>query len=81
MVAPTEAYAALPAATPEQTAERICRALEDRPVTVDTLAGSVAEVVNLVAPRLSDALFSRVDRRFPDSAAARGSVDKVTRSA
>ena len=75
MVAPTEAYAGLPAATPEQTAERICRALEDRPVTVDTLAGSVAEVVNLVAPRLSDALFSRVDRRFPDSAAARGSAD------
>ena len=72
MVAPTEAYAGLPAATPEQTAERICRALEDRPVTVDTLAGSVAEVVNLVAPRLSDALFSRVDRRFPDSAAAKG---------
>ena len=72
MVAPTEAYAGLPAATPEQTAERICRALEDRPVTVDTLAGSVAEVVNLVVPRLSDALFSRVDRRFPDSAAAKG---------
>jgi len=81
MVAPTEAYAGLPAATPEATAERICRALEDRPVTVDTLAGSVAEVVNLVAPRLSDALFSRVDRRFPDSAAARGNAADTTRSA
>ncbi len=72
MVAPTEAYAKLRAATPEQAAERVCRAMEDRPVTVDTLAGSSAEVLNLVAPRLSDALFSWVDRRFPDSAAARG---------
>ena len=76
MVTPTEAYAGLPAATPEQTAERICRALEDRPVTVDTLAGSVAEVVNRVAPRLSDALFSRMDRRFPDSAAAKGDASE-----
>ena len=48
---------------------------------MDTLAGSVAEVVNLVAPRLSDALFSRMDRRFPDSAAARGNDPDVTRSA
>jgi NAD(P)-dependent dehydrogenase (short-subunit alcohol dehydrogenase family) len=82
MVTPTEAYAGLPAATPEQTAERICRALEDRPITVNTVAGSAAEVLNLVAPRLSDALFSRMDRRFPDSAAARGTAEaEASRSA
>ena len=72
MVAPTEAYARMRALTPEQAAERIVRALEDRPLTVDTLAGSAAEVLNLLAPRLSDALFAWADRRFPDSAAARG---------
>jgi short-subunit dehydrogenase len=81
MVAPTEAYAGLRAATPEQAAAKVVRALEDRPVTVDTLPGSVAEVFNLVAPRLSDALFSRVDRRFPDSAAARGAGSGRSRSA
>ncbi|MET1060635.1 MAG: SDR family NAD(P)-dependent oxidoreductase [Nocardioides sp.] len=82
MVVPTEAYSRLPAATPEQTAERVCRALEDRPITVDTLAGSAAEMLNLVAPRLSDALFSRLDRRFPDSAAARLSAEtEASRSA
>jgi short-subunit dehydrogenase len=75
MVAPTEAYSRMRAATPEQAAERIVRALEDRPLTVDTLAGSAAEVLNLVAPRLSDALFSLADRRYPDSAAARGETD------
>lgn len=71
MVAPTEAYAGRRAATPEQAAERVVRALEDRPVTVNVLAGNVGEVLNLVAPRLSDALFWRFDQAYPDSAAAR----------
>lgn len=72
MIGPTEAYRSMRAATPEQTAARVVRALEDRPLTVDTLAGSVAEVFNLLAPRLSDRLMSWADRRYPDSAAARG---------
>ncbi len=71
MVAPTEVYADRRAATPEQAAARIVRALEDRPVTVNVVAGSVGEVLNLLAPRLTDALFSRFDRAYPDSAAAR----------
>ncbi|MEP9363967.1 SDR family NAD(P)-dependent oxidoreductase [Nocardioides sp. CN2-186] len=73
MSAPTEAYAGR-GATPEQAARRIVRALEDRPLTVNTVAGNVGEVVNLVAPRLSDWMFHRFDRMFPDSAAARGAV-------
>jgi hypothetical protein len=36
----------------------------------------VAEVLNLVAPRLSDALFHRLDRRFPDSPAARAHAEE-----
>lgn len=72
MIAPTEAYRGLRAESPEHCAERVVRALEDRPVTVDGLAGSVAEVLNLVAPRLSDRIFAELDRRVPDSAAARG---------
>lgn len=69
MTAPTEAYAGR-GATPEQAALRVVRALEERPVTVDTLAGRVGEVLNVAAPRLSDAVWSRFDRRFPDSKAA-----------
>ena len=49
------------------------RALEERPVTWDTLPGRVGEVVNVVAPRLSDALMSRFHQMVPDSAAARAS--------
>ena len=71
MTAPTEAYAGR-GASPEQAAETVVRALEERPLTVDTLAGVAGEIFGLAAPRLSDAVFAVLDRRFPDSAAARG---------
>lgn len=71
MVTPTDAYDGR-GSSPEQAAERVVRALEDRPVTVDVLTGRLGELANLAAPRLSDAAFHRIDRRFPDSAAARG---------
>ena len=71
MSAPTEAYAGR-GATPEQAAARVVRALERRPVHVNTLAGNVGELLGVVAPRLSDWLFHRFDRMFPDSQAARG---------
>ena len=71
MSAPTEAYAGR-GASPERAAEQVLRALEERPLTVNTVAGDVGEVVNLVAPRLSDWLFHRFDRMFADSEAARG---------
>ena len=70
MIGPTDAYAKMPALTPEQAAARVVRALEDRPLTVSTLAGDVAEVLNLLAPRLSDAVHHRLAARFPDSPAA-----------
>jgi NAD(P)-dependent dehydrogenase (short-subunit alcohol dehydrogenase family) len=71
MTAPTEAYAGR-GATPERAAARVVRALERRPVHVNTVAGTLGELVGLVAPRFSDWLFHRFDRRFPDSAAATG---------
>lgn len=71
MSAPTEAYAGR-GASPEQAAARVVRALEDRPVTVNTPAGDVGELLNILAPRLSDWLFHRFDAMFPDSRAARG---------
>ena len=70
MVGPTDAYRRAPALTPEQAAEKVVRALEDRPLTVNVAAGSLAEVFNLVAPRASDAVFHLMHKRFPDSPAA-----------
>ncbi|MGZ4536340.1 MAG: SDR family NAD(P)-dependent oxidoreductase [Nocardioidaceae bacterium] len=75
MIGPTDAYRHAPALTPEQAADRVVRALEDRPVNVNTVAGTVAEVLNLVAPRLSDALQHAIAKRFPDSPAAARHTD------
>jgi NAD(P)-dependent dehydrogenase (short-subunit alcohol dehydrogenase family) len=72
MVVPTPGYEGRRSLTPEQAAARVVRALEDRPVTLDNAVARVGEVLNLVAPRVSDALMSRYDRRHPDSEAARG---------
>jgi hypothetical protein len=69
MIGPTDVYAKAPAPTPEQAAARVVRALEDRPVSVNTVAGTVAEVLNLGLPRASDALQWAIAQRFPDTAA------------
>lgn len=73
MSAPTEAYAGR-GRSPEWAATQVVRALEERPVTVDTLAGTVGELFGLAAPRLSDAAFALADRVFRDSAAARSAT-------
>jgi NAD(P)-dependent dehydrogenase (short-subunit alcohol dehydrogenase family) len=72
MISETDAYERSRAKTPEQAAEILVRALEDRPLTISTAVGNAAEVLNLVAPRLMDAVAAAGARRFPDSPAARG---------
>ena len=72
MVVPTDSFEDRRALTAEQAAAKVVRALEDRPVVVGSAMGYVGEVLNLVAPRLSDALMARYDRMVPDSKAARG---------
>lgn len=70
MIGPTDSYRRAPALSPEQAAARVVRALQDRPLTIDTAVGRVAEVLNLVLPRLSDAASHQAARRVPDSPAA-----------
>ena len=72
MVVPTDSFEDRRALTAEQAADRVVRALEDRPVVVNVPFGTVGEALNILAPRLSDALISRFDRAVPDSKAARG---------
>lgn len=57
------------ALSPEQAAQRVVRALEDRPITISTVVGNISEVLNLVTPLLSDAISHLGASRFPDSAA------------
>lgn len=72
MIAATDVYRRSRARTPEQAAALVVRALEDRPLTISTTVGSVAEVLNLAFPRLMDAISATASKRYPDSPAARG---------
>lgn len=73
MIAPTAEYEGR-GESPEECAERVVRALEDRPVTVDGAFGSVFEVLNVVTPRLADLAMAVSHLRTPDSAAALGTA-------
>ncbi len=75
MIGPTSLYRRSPALSPEQAAALVVRALEDRPVTVDTWVGRAVEVANLALPRLSDAVTHHLARVFPESQAARRHLD------
>ena len=80
MIVATDAYRRAPAKSPERAAALVVRALEDRPVTISTVAGRVGEVLNLLAPRLSDAGMGLMAKRMPDSPAARAHVDGDSRA-
>ena len=74
MIEATDAYRNAPAKTPEQAALLVVRALEDRPLTISTVAGRVGEVLNLLAPRAMDAGMALMAARMPDSRAASAHV-------
>lgn len=79
MIGPTEAYRYAPALSAEQAADRLVRAMEDRPVSLDILAGRVLGVFTAVAPVGSDLAFALLDRALPESRAARGDRPSDTR--
>lgn len=74
MIAATEAYRRANAKTPQEAAAIVLRALEDRPLTIGNVASNLGEVMGFLAPRLSDALMAEMNRRMPDSRAARGNT-------
>jgi NAD(P)-dependent dehydrogenase (short-subunit alcohol dehydrogenase family) len=72
MIAPTRIYEQMPVATPEEAADMIAEAITDRPKRIATKLGIAAEVLHLVAPRITEVVMNTAYRMFPDSAAARG---------
>ncbi|GAA4822576.1 SDR family NAD(P)-dependent oxidoreductase [Nocardioides caeni] len=78
MIGPTKEYAGR-GETPEQCADRVVRALEDRPITVDGAFGTFYAAFNVLAPRLADFAMAVAHVRNPDSAAARGEKVSATR--
>jgi short-subunit dehydrogenase len=74
MVAPTRVYDHFPLLQPEQAAERICAALVERPERLATPLGTLAQLLELLAPKLARAIMSEGFRMFPESAAAGGAA-------
>jgi len=72
MLIPTAAREDRVAISDTEAAERVVRALEERPLTVNERTGTPAELLQLAFPRLSDAVMARYDRRAPDTPQARG---------
>jgi NAD(P)-dependent dehydrogenase (short-subunit alcohol dehydrogenase family) len=72
MIAPTKIYDQVPVATPEEAADMIAEAITDRPKRIATKLGIAAEVLHLVAPRITEVVMNTAYRMFPDSTAARG---------
>ncbi len=72
MIAPTRIYEQMPVATPEEAADMVAEAITDRPKRIATKLGIAAEVLHLVAPRITEVVMNTAYRMFPDSSAAKG---------
>ncbi len=72
MVAPTRIYEQFPLISAEQAADLVCDAIVHRPERLATRLGSLALLVEMLAPRLNRAVMSESFRMFPESAAAGG---------
>ncbi len=72
MIAPTRIYEQMPVATPDDAADMVAEAIIARPKRIATKLGIAAEVLHLVAPRVTEVVMNTAYRMFPDSAAAQG---------
>jgi NAD(P)-dependent dehydrogenase (short-subunit alcohol dehydrogenase family) len=76
MIAPTRIYEQVPVATPDEAADMVAEAITLRPKRIATRLGIAAEVLHLVAPRVTEVVMNTAYRMFPDSAAAKGEQDQ-----
>src|SRR5205085_11045519 len=72
MVEATRIYRLLPGLTPEQAADRVCRAIVERPRSVAPVVGRLGRLAYDAVPGVFDGLLRLVYRLSEDSAAARG---------
>jgi NAD(P)-dependent dehydrogenase (short-subunit alcohol dehydrogenase family) len=81
MTAPTEFYRQVPMLAPEEAAELVAQAIIQRPARVATRLGIFAQVVHLVAPRLSQLIMNTAYRAFPESRRALGAAQAASAEA
>ena len=76
MIAPTKMYENVPTISPEEAAEKIRDAVIYRPQRIATRLGIFAQVLHMLAPKLSEIIMNSAFRMFPDSAAAKGNAGR-----
>lgn len=81
MIAPTKIYDRFPTLSPEEAADVIVDAMENRPKDWGTGLGTSAQVINAVAPRVLDAILHTAYLAFPDSTAAGGKEESPIKKA
>jgi len=81
MIAPTKIYDYFPTASPADAADWICQSIVEKPKHINTTIGTVGEVSYALAPKVVDQVLHAAYRVFPDSAAARGSIEDPTAKA
>jgi NAD(P)-dependent dehydrogenase (short-subunit alcohol dehydrogenase family) len=71
MIAPTQAYAQLPALSADQASELVADAIVHKAPRLATRLGMFARLLELCAPKLADVINNVAFHMFPDSSAAR----------
>jgi NAD(P)-dependent dehydrogenase (short-subunit alcohol dehydrogenase family) len=72
MTAPTEIYRQIPMLSPDDAADLVAQAIIYRPVRLATRLGIFAQVLHMLAPRISQVVMNTAYRMFPESKAAMG---------
>ncbi len=72
MIAPTHFYDDVPVMTPREAAALVAEAIIHKPPRVVSRLGTVAQLLEVFAPRFADVINNAYFKMFPDSAAARG---------
>ncbi len=76
MIAPTKMYDNVPTISPEDAADMIKEAVIYKPQRIATRLGIFAQILHLVAPKVTEVIMNSAFRMFPDSAASRGKSGK-----
>ncbi len=76
MIAPTKMYDNVPTISPEDAADMIKQAVIYKPQRIATRLGVFAQILHMVAPKVTEVIMNSAFRMFPDSAAARGKSAK-----
>lgn len=77
MTEPTKIYDDSDMISPDQAADLVVRAINDRPERVATRLGVFAQILHAVAPKVAHLVMNTAYRMYPDSAAAAGREEKI----